>query len=79
MLQTFGIACHRIMHDIGIILQLFRCISKAMSIALDCLIDEVAVSTMLRYITQTMVAPYFLRCIDQRSRRAAPSLAACNC
>ena len=52
---------------------------KAMSVALDCLVDEVADSTMLCYITETMVAPYFPRCIDQRGTRAAPSLAACNC
>ena len=39
---------------------------KAMSVALDCLVDEVADSTMLCYITETMVAPYFPRCIDQR-------------
>ena len=41
---------------------------KAMSVALDCLVDEVADSTMLCYITETMVAPYFLRCIDQRGK-----------
>ena len=58
MVQTFGIACHRIMHDIGIVLQFWSCMTKAMSVAGHCVVDEVAVSTMIRYITQTMVAPY---------------------
>ena len=50
-------SCHRIIHDIGIILQFWRCMLKAACVAVDGLKDEVLVSTMLRYITQTMVAP----------------------
>ena len=50
-------SCNRIIHDIGIILQFWRCMLKAACVAVDGLKDEVLVSTMLRYITQTMVAP----------------------